>query len=177
MLLTLTCFAPNAPDLGYLLGKNPASVFERPFSGGVVWVFYPEVADDHITIAMLTEIDPIALVRGPTPLTQLGHYINDRPYVASSLTSVALNTAFSSALAGKATTHAERLAERARWSVAIDVVACEAGEDLIARIFTPLGYVVTATRLPLDTRFSQWGQSDLYTIGLEGEQTIRDLLS
>ncbi|HEX8733251.1 MAG TPA: 3' terminal RNA ribose 2'-O-methyltransferase Hen1 [Ktedonobacterales bacterium] len=177
MLLTLTCFAPNAPDLGYLLGKNPSSVLERPFSGGTVWVFYPEVADDHITIAMLTEIDPIGLVRGPAPLTQLGHYINDRPYVASSLTSVALNTAFGSALAGKATTHAERLAERARWRVAIDVVACEAGEDLIARLFTPLGYAVAATRLPLDTRFPQWGQADLYTVGLEGEQTIQALLS
>ena len=28
MLLTLTCTAPNADDLGYLLHKNPANVFE-----------------------------------------------------------------------------------------------------------------------------------------------------
>ncbi len=63
MLITLTCHAPNAPEIGYLFGKNPASVFEREFSGGRVLVFYPEVADDHLTIALLTEIDPIALVR------------------------------------------------------------------------------------------------------------------
>lgn len=177
MLLTLTCTAPNAPEVGYLLGKNPASVFERPFSAGVVWVFYPEVADDHVTVAMLTEIDPIGLVRGPAPLTQLGHYINDRPYVASSLTSVALNTAFGSALAGRATSHAERLSEPMRWQIAVDAIACEAGEELIARLFAPLGYAVTTTRLPLDARFPAWGQADLYALTLNGEQTVRAVLS
>ncbi len=177
MLLTLTCYAPNAPDIGFLLGKNPASVFERPFSGGVVWVFYPDVADDHVTVAMLTEIDPIGLVRGPAPLTQLGHYINDRPYVASSLTSVALNTAFGSALAGKATSHGERLSERMRWEVTVDALACEAGEELMMRLFAPLGYAVTTTRLPLDARFPAWGQADLYTLKLDGAQTARAVLS
>ncbi len=177
MLLTLTCYAPNAPDIGYLLGKNPASVFERPFSGGKVWAFYPDVADDHVTVAMLTEIDPIGLVRGPAPLTQLGHYINDRPYVASSLTSVALNTAFGSALAGRATSHSERLSERMRWEVSVGVVACEAGEEFMTRLFAPLGYAVTTTRLPLDLRFSAWGQADLYALKLDGSQTVREVLS
>ncbi len=83
MLLTLTCHAPHAPDIGFLLGKNPASVFERPFSGGAVWAFYPEVADDHVTVAMLTEIDPIGLVRGPAPLTQLGQYEAPRAWSSS----------------------------------------------------------------------------------------------
>lgn len=177
MLLTLTCSAPSAPEVGFLLGKNPASVFERPFSAGVVWVFYPEVADDHVTVAMLTEIDPIGLVRGPAPLTRLDHYINDRPYVASSLTSVALNTAFGSALAGRATSHAERLNEPMRWRVSIDAVACEAGEELITRLFAPLGYAITTTRLPLDVRFPAWGQADLYSLTLDGEQTTRAVLS
>ncbi len=177
MLLTLTCHAPNAPDVGYLLGKNPGSVFQRPFSGGTVWVFYPEVADDHVTIALYTDIDPIGLVRGPAPLTQLGQYINDRPYVASSLTSVAINTAFGTALAGRATTHADRLHERMRWEVTIAAVACEAGEDLLTRLFAPLGYAVTTTRLPLDPRFPAWGQADLYTLKLDGAQTARDVFS
>lgn len=177
MLLTLTCHAQNAPEIGYLLGKNPASVFQRPFSGGTVWVFYPEVADDRVTVALLTEIDPIGLVRGPAPLTQLGHYINDRPYVASSLTSVAINTAFGTALAGRATTHADRLHERMRWEVTIAAIACEAGEDLLTRLFAPLGYAVTTTRLPLDPRFPTWGQADLYTLKLDGAQTVREVFS
>jgi hypothetical protein len=69
MLITLTCHAPNAPEVGYLLGKNPASVFSREFSAGTVWVFYPEVAEDHVSVALVTEIDPIGLVRGPAALT------------------------------------------------------------------------------------------------------------
>ncbi|HET9979996.1 MAG TPA: hypothetical protein VFQ32_06115 [Ktedonobacterales bacterium] len=145
MLMTLTCYAPNAADVGYLLGKNPASVFERPFSAGTVWVFYPEVADDHVTVALVTEIDPVGLVRGPAALAQLDQYINDRPYVASSLTSVALRTAFSTALVGRSASasHGERLTERMRWVVTLPAVACDAGESLIHSIFAPLGYNVT----------------------------------
>ena len=177
MLITLTCSAPRAPEVGYLLGKNPASVFARPFSAGTVHVFYPEVADDRVTIALLVEIDPVGLVRGPAALAQLDQYVNDRPYVASSLTSVAINTAFGSAMAGRATReHAERLDERMRWQVSLPAVACDAGEDLITRLFAPLGYTVATTRLPLDPAFPAWGEADLYSVRLEGEQTVQQVL-
>ncbi|HLY52002.1 MAG TPA: hypothetical protein VKQ31_03235, partial [Steroidobacteraceae bacterium] len=177
MLITLTCSAPRAPEVGYLLGKNPASVFARPFSAGTVHVFYPEVADDRVTIALLIEIDPVGLVRGPAALARLDQYVNDRPYVASSLTSVAINTAFGSAMAGRATKeHVERLDERMRWQVSLPAVACDAGEDLITRLFAPLGYTVAATRLPLDPTFPAWGQADLYSVRLEGEQTVQQVL-
>ncbi len=177
MLITLTCHAPSAPEIGYLLGKNPASVFERPFSAGTVWVFYPEVADDHVTIALLTEIDAVGLVRGPTAFVNLDHYVNDRPYVVSSLTSVAINTAFGSALAGRCTSHAERLNEKMLWDVSLPAVACDAGEEFMDRIFSPLGYTLTTTRPPLDPYFPAWGQSCVYTVRLEGLQTVKDLLS
>src|SRR5262249_18038002 len=131
MLITLTCHAPNAPEIGYLLAKNPASVFEREFSAGRVWVFYPEVADDHLTVALLTEIDPVGLVRGPAALAGLDQYVNDRPYVASSLTSVALNTAFRTAMSGQSKDRPARVGERLRWEVALPAVACDAGADLI----------------------------------------------
>jgi 3' terminal RNA ribose 2'-O-methyltransferase Hen1 len=176
MLLTLTCTAPNAPEIGYLLGKNPASVFAREFSAGTAWVFYPEVAEERVTVALLTEIDPVGLVRGPAALARLDQYVNDRPYVASSLTSVALSTAFGSALAGKAQTAATRLDEKMRWRVNLPAVACDGGADLITRIFAPLGYVVTAERLPLDPQFPTWGEGDLYAVTLEGEQTVRAVL-
>lgn len=177
MLITLTCAAPHAPEVGYLLGKNPASVFARPFSAGTVHVFYPEVADERVTIALLVEIDPVGLVRGPAALARLDQYVNDRPYVASSLTSVAINTAFGSAMAGRATKeHAERLDERMRWEVSLPAVACDAGDDLITRLFAPLGYTVATTRLPLDPAFPAWGQADLYSVHLEGEQTVQQVL-
>ncbi len=177
MLITLTCNAPNAHEIGYLLGKNPTSVYERAFSAGTVWVFYPEVTDERVTVALLTDIDPVGLVRGPSALTQLDQYVNDRPYVASSLVSVALNTAFSSALAGKSRERPERLDERMRWEVALPAVACDAGEELMTRLFAPLGYTLTTTRMPLDPRFPAWGQSHIYALRLEGEQTVRALLS
>ncbi len=177
MLITFTCHAPNAAEIGYLLGKHPQSVFEREFSAGKVWVFYPEVAEDHLTVAMLTEVDPVGLVRGPANSATLDQYVNDRPYVASSLTSVALKTAFSAAMGGKARTHAERYAERMRWEIALPAVACEAGEAMITRLFAPLGYSVTSTRLPLDPMFPAWGQADLYSLRLEGTQTVPDVFS
>jgi 3' terminal RNA ribose 2'-O-methyltransferase Hen1 len=177
MLITLACHASNAPDVGYLFGKNPASLFARDFSGGRVLVFYPEVADDHLTIALLTEIDPIALVRTASGAHGLDQYVNDRPYVASSLTSVALNVAFGSALGGKSRERPERVDEVMRWEVSLPVVACDAGEDLITRIFTPLGYEIVVERLPLDPTFPAWGESNLYTIRLSGAQTVQAVLS
>jgi 2-polyprenyl-3-methyl-5-hydroxy-6-metoxy-1,4-benzoquinol methylase len=177
MLITFTCHAPNAAEIGYLLGKHPQSVFEREFSAGKVWVFYPEVADDRLTVAMLTEVDPVGLVRGPANSATLDQYVNDRPYVASSLTSVALKTAFSAAMGGKAKTHAERYTEPMRWEITLPAVACEAGEAMITRLFAPLGYSVTTTRLPLDPMFPAWGQADLYSLSLEGTQTVPDVFS
>lgn len=177
MLLTLTCRAPNAPEIGYLLAKNPASVFEREFSAGMVWVFYPEVADDRVTVALLTEIDPVGLVRGPAALAGLDQYVNDRPYVANSLTSVALNVAFRTAMSGQCKQLPDRVGERLRWEVTLPAVACDAGEDLVARVFAPLGYAVTATRMPLDARFPAWGMADLYSIRLAGQQTTADVLN
>ena len=177
MLITLTCHAPNAPDVGYLFGKNPASLFAREFSGGRVLVFYPEVAEDHLAIALLTEIDPFALVRTASGAHGLDQYVNDRPYVVSSLTSVALNVAFGSALGGKSRERPERVNEVMRWEVSLPVVACDAGEDLITRIFAPLGYEVTVERLPLDPVFPAWGPSNLYTLRLSGAQTVQGVLS
>ncbi|HKD77445.1 MAG TPA: 3' terminal RNA ribose 2'-O-methyltransferase Hen1, partial [Ktedonobacterales bacterium] len=177
MLITLSCRTPNAPDIGYLLAKNPTSVFVREISAGKVWVFYPEASDERITVAMLTEIDVVGLVRGPASFSRLDQYVNDRPYVASSLTSVAIHTAFSTALAGHNTQRPERMNERFAWEVQIPSVACDGGEDLITRVFAPLGYAVTTTRLPLDMRFPAWGQADLYSLTLQGAQTVKDVLN
>jgi 3' terminal RNA ribose 2'-O-methyltransferase Hen1 len=176
MLITLTCYCQNAPEVGYLLAKNPQSIFQREFSRGTVWVFYPDVAEDHLTVALLCEIDPVALVRGPAALQTSDHYVNDRPFVSTSLTSVALRTAFSTALSGRNRERPERLDEHMRWVVTLPAVACDGGEDLITRLFTPLGYTPAIDQLPLDAHFPAWGPSDLFRIRLEGFQTVRDIL-
>jgi 3' terminal RNA ribose 2'-O-methyltransferase Hen1 len=177
MLITLTARAPHAPELGYLFAKNPASVFAREVSAGRVWVFYPEVTEEQITIALVEEIDPIGLVRGPAALAQLDQYVNDRPYAASSLTSVALQTAFSTALAGNSRDRPDRLAETITWEIMIPAIACEAGAEFITRIFAPLGYAVTANEVLLDREFPQWGASHIFSVKLTGQQTVQDALS
>src|SRR5689334_3185596 len=95
MLLTITCIAENAADLGYLLHKNPASIYREKMWFGDITVFYPEVEEQRCTAALLLEVDPVGLVRGSRRRAQsLDQYVNDRPYVASSLLSVALTAAF-----------------------------------------------------------------------------------
>src|SRR6266536_3187201 len=83
MLLTITSEAERATDLGYLLHKNPTNLFEKEMWFGRAFVFYPEAEEHRCTAALLLEVDPIGLVRGKG--TTLDQYVNDQPYVASSL--------------------------------------------------------------------------------------------
>lgn len=176
MLLTLTCAASQAPDIGYLLGKHPDTIFQRAFSAGQLWVFYPEVAAERVTVALLAEVDPIDLVRHSGGGAHLDQYVNDRPYVASSLMSVAIHTAFTSALAGHCAQRPEMVEVSWAWEVHLPAVPCTGDEGLFARLFAPLGYTVAATPLPLDTRFPEWGPSALFDLRLKGTATARDLL-
>ena len=64
MLLTITCETENAADLGYLLYKNPASIFEEEVSFGKITVFYPEVESRRCTVALLRHVDTVGLIRG-----------------------------------------------------------------------------------------------------------------
>jgi 3' terminal RNA ribose 2'-O-methyltransferase Hen1 len=177
MLITFTCHAPRAPEVGYLLGKNPASVFEREFSAGTAWMFYTTVANDAVSFALLIEVDSVGLVRGPAAVAGLDQYVNDRAYVANSLTSVALNVAFRTAMSGECKPFPERVAERMRWEVTLPAVACDAGAECIESVFAPLGYDVATIRLPLDPQFPAWGPSDVYTVRLAGEQTVADVFN
>src|SRR5215216_4311715 len=93
MLLTITTTHSPATDLGYLLAKHPDRVqtFEQSF--GRAYVFYPEASAERTTVALLLDVDPVALVRtrrGPGGEGgALEQYVNDRPYVGSSFLSVA----------------------------------------------------------------------------------------
>ena len=105
MLLTITYTEAPATDLGYLLHKNPARLQSFTLSFGQAHVFYPEASAERCTAALLLDVDPVALVRGrPRAAGEsraLEHYVNDRPYVASSFLSVALAQVFGSALGGR----------------------------------------------------------------------------
>jgi len=107
MLLTITNLTPEASDLGYLLHKHPAKVQSFELAFGKAHVFYPESSPDRCMACLLLDIDPIGLVRnrrGPAGEGRsLEQYVNDRPYVASSLLSVAIARVYGTALSGRCT--------------------------------------------------------------------------
>jgi 3' terminal RNA ribose 2'-O-methyltransferase Hen1 len=106
----------------------------------------------------------------------LGQYVNDRPYVASSLLSVAIAQVFGSALAGRSKERHELVEMALPLSARIDVLPVRGGEDLLTRMFAPLGYEISATRHPLDERFPDWGESPYFTIELRNCLTVAQLL-
>lgn len=181
MLLTITTTHRPADDLGYLLHKNPARCQSFPLSFGAAHVFYPEVSPDRCTAALLLDVDPVGLVRqrrGPSGEGGLlDQYVNDRPYVASSFLSVAIAQVFGSALSGRCKDRPDVVSRPLPLTARLAAVPCRGGEDLLRRLFEPLGYAVAAERHPLDPRFPDWGDSPYYTVTLSATLTLRSLLS
>lgn len=180
MLLTLTTTHSPATDLGYLLAKHPArcQTFELTF--GQAQVFYPEATAERCTAALLLELDPVALVRGQAHSREggpLSAYVNDRPYVASSFLSVALSQVFGTALNGTCKERPELAATAIPLVARLPVVPCGAGAKVLRRLFEPLGYSVAATRLPLDERFPEWGESRYYEVELAATVRLSELLT
>ena len=102
MLLKLTTTHRPATDLGYLLMKNPENVHTSDLTFGTATVFYPDASNERCTAAMAIEVDPVELVRGKGGQPgQQDQYVNDRPYAASSLLSVAIGKVLSTALSGR----------------------------------------------------------------------------
>lgn len=180
MLLTLTTTHQPATDLGYLLHKHPDrfQTFEQSF--GMAHVFYPEVSAARTTAAVLLDVDPVGMVRGKRPEQSsfmLGHYVNDRPYVASSFLSVAIAQVFASALAGRCKDREELARTPVPLSARIDVVPVRGGEAFARRVFEPLGYAVELTHHPLDDRFPEWGESPYFSLTISATKTLAELLT
>lgn len=178
MLLSISTTHSPATDLGYLLHKHPDRVQRFELNFGAAHVFYPEASVDRCTACLLLEVDPVQLVRGKRQGSDglLDQYVNDRPYVASSLMSVALAEVYRSAMNGKCAQRPELAETPLPYTVDIEVLPVRGGEQLLERVFAPLGYVVTATRHPLDTEFPEWGESLVHSVRLEKTITLSQLL-
>ncbi|MCP2249812.1 3' terminal RNA ribose 2'-O-methyltransferase Hen1 [Lentzea aerocolonigenes] len=128
-----------ATDLGHLLHKHPDRAQSFTTSSGVAHVFYPKATNEECTVALLLEVDPIALVRGPgSTLTQ---YVNDRPYAAGSLLTVALGSVFRTAMNGRS----ESYPELANTPIPLVIRIPALPHRLADRLFTPLGWTVEIT--------------------------------
>ncbi len=180
MLLTITTTYEPATDIGYLLHKNPDNLHTIQLSFGDAYVFYPEATPQRCTAALLLDVDPVGLVRKNTPAGNgfaLEQYVNDRPYVASSFMSVAINKAFGTLFSGKSK-HRQDLVERAiPLEVRLTMLPCRGGEKLLRRLFEPLGYDVEAQRHVLDEKFPEWGDSSYFTVTLQRCCSLRDFLT
>ncbi len=177
MLLTITNTSPPATDLGFLLHKNPAATRTVELSFGMAHAFYPEAGPGRCTIALMLEIDPVALVRrsrgGPFPLAA---YVNDRPYVASSFMSVALRKMFGTALQGRSKERPALAEQPLDLSARLPVLPCRGGERVLRSLFEPLGYEVTARAIPLDEEVPGWGDSPYFDVRVSARCRVRDLL-
>jgi 3' terminal RNA ribose 2'-O-methyltransferase Hen1 len=179
MLLTISTTHQPASDLGYLLHKHPDRFQSFGLSFGKAHVFYPEVGADRSTASLLLDVDPVGMVRGKGTNQSflLGHYVNDRPYVASSFMSVAISQVFSSAMAGRCKDRPELVTTPIPLSARIEVLPVRGGEDFLNRMFEPLGYTVEATRHVLDEKFPEWGESAYYSVTITGTKTLAELLT
>ena len=180
MLLTLTTTHRPATDLGYLLHKNPGAVRSVDMWFGQAHVFYPEATDERCTAALVLEVDPIGLVRrkgrGAEPVS-LEPYVNDRPYAASSFVSVALAKLFGTAMTGRSAERQELADTAIPLEVRIPTLSCRGGDELLRRLFEPIGYEVSATPIPLDEQFPNWGASPYFETRLSTTARVADVLS
>ena len=172
MLLTITTTRAPASDLGFLLHKHPSKAQSFDVSVGTVHVFYPEATDEKCTVALLLEVDPIALVRGrkgpSSEAFSLGQYVNDRPYAASSMLAVAMAKVFRTAMAGRCDARPELAAAELPLEIRIPAVPCRGSVDLLRRFFEPLGWQVAETTSLLDETFPSWGDSRYLNVTLNG---------
>jgi 3' terminal RNA ribose 2'-O-methyltransferase Hen1 len=178
MLLSITTTYQPAIDLSFLLHKHPDRVqnFSLPF--GKAHVFYPEANDERCTAVLMLEIDPIGLVRGRGRKSfTLGQYVNDRPYVASSFMSTAIAKVYGTALNGRCQKRPALVDTPIPLEAKVSALPCRGGEALLRRLFEPLGYTVNAENDLLDPKFPGWGPSRYYTVTINAEVRLTDLLN
>jgi len=178
MLLTIRTTHRPATDLGFLLHKHPEHVHTREFPFGKATVFYSEASEESCTAAVLLDVDPVGIVRGRSGKGGAeDQYVNDRPYVASSLLSVVLSRWFNSALGGRCERKPELAASELPLEARLAAVPCRGGEAFLRALFEPLGYTVEATRHELDESMPALGPSRLFTVTLRATCRLSDLLT
>lgn len=129
-----------------MLAKNPARVQEFNLSFGKAHVFYPDASEELCTLALLLDVDSVALVRGKAQGEGLlSQYVNDRPYAATSFLSVAIAQVLRSGLSGAC----KEKPELAQTPIPLraQVEGVPASPEQLEKLFEPLGYRVEAEAL------------------------------
>ncbi len=170
-LSIVTTHAP-ATDLGFLLMKHPNRVHELELAFGKAVVFFPQADAQRCEAILTLDLDPVALVRGRGDGEGvMDQYVNDRPYAASSFLSVALNKAFRTAMTGVS----RERPELAQLAIPLEIVVAPlpaSKDDLLERLFAPLGWRVDARRIMGDNAPSRYVE-----LRLSGTLRLADALS
>ena len=181
MLLTISTTYSPATDIGYLLHKHPERIQSFKLAFGQAHVFYPEARAERCTAALLLDIDTVGLTRRPHGRFgenfALAPYVSDRPYVASSFLSVAIAQVFSSALSSKSKERPQLAETAIPLEAKLSILPCQGGEQLLRRLFEPLGYKITVERHTLDAQFPAWGESRYFTVTLQNTCRLSELLT
>ena len=176
MLLTITTTHEPATDLGFLLAKNPNRIQSFNLSFGKAHVYYPQVDAARCTAALLLDLDPLDLVKSARRRNVGGlltHYVNDRPYVASSFMSVAISRVFGSALGGRSRERPELAATAIPLEATVAALPARGGVGLLRELFEPLGYqldVSGSDKLDLEAPQRYW------TVTLRAKKRLSELL-
>jgi 3' terminal RNA ribose 2'-O-methyltransferase Hen1 len=181
MLLTIGTTHRPATELGYLLAKHPDKCQTFSLAYGKAHVFYSEATEERCTAALLLDFDPVGLVRGrrwgQDSEGTLAHYVNDRPYAASSFLSVAIAQVFGSAMKGVSKERQELADTPLPFDVRLSAVPSRGGEQFLRGLFAPLGYEVEAERITLDKVFPEWGEGNCFELRLRAVVRLADLLT
>ena len=180
MLLTISTTHRPATDIGFLLRKNPANVHRADLPFGRSVIFYPEATEDRCQAVLMLDVDPVALVRGRSGASGEGlldHYVNDRPYAASSFLSVAMARTLRDAMTGRAPERAALAQTPIPLELTVTPLPCRGGEEVVRRLFEPLGYTVAVDGAPLDAANPDWGEGPYRTVRLAATARLADALT
>lgn len=154
MLLTLRTTRIPATDLAAFLGRDPGRVESLELPSGQAHLFFPEADETACTAALLLDVE--APGEGPS----------DRPYVASPLLAEAVARLIPE----------EPVPLEIPVEVKIAALPCPGGEELLRRLFAPLGGSLKAEAHPLDPERPDLGPSPYFSVTLRGDGRLRDLL-
>ncbi|WNJ18733.1 3' terminal RNA ribose 2'-O-methyltransferase Hen1 [Pontibacter sp. G13] len=181
MILKITQYGGDPNTLGFLLHKHPDRVQSVSLPAGKATICYPVKEADRITMVLVLELDGHALARKARSHRKgdfaLAQYVNDRPFVASSLMSTAIAQGFGSALNGRCKDHPEWVDLPLDLEVELPVLpAPRGGVEMVQRWFNPLGYAVEAEAIPLDDDRPEWGESRYCRVRIRQQIPLRTLL-
>jgi 3' terminal RNA ribose 2'-O-methyltransferase Hen1 len=137
MLLTLRVTGSQASDLEVLLDKSPDKLHSTRLPFGLAHVFFPEVAPDAVTVALVVDVPAVDWTsNGSTDGVVMAN---------AAMLSVAIASVFSTALAARSPSRPDLVTSILPVEATVTSFATRPGTDDARTLFAPLGYEVEVT--------------------------------